>query len=112
MRNEIVAMLLLAAVPACLPSGNYQPVVLPANIAVTPATVESPSQKVEVFGEPRMVKGHPCTLWDKEDIDRYKELLKTDTKFQEMVTTLKSRADRRITQPLNVPGAHRSPDGK
>ena len=111
MRNEIVAVLLLAAVPACLPAENYQPVVLPANIAVTPATVESPSQKVEVFGEPRMVKGHPCTLWDKEDIDRYKELLKTDTKFQEMVTTLKSRADRRITQPLNVPGAHRSPDG-
>jgi hypothetical protein len=93
------------------PVVGYEPVILAANIAPTPGTVEDPSQRVEVFGEPRMVKGHPCTLWDQQDIERYKELLKTDANMQKMLSGLIGRAEKRIKQPLNVPGAHKDSDG-
>ncbi len=91
---------------------NYAPVTSPVNVAPTPGTANNPNQKVEVLGEPRTVKGHPCTLWDQDDIARYKSLLRTDKDFAKELEMLKARAERRIAMPLGVPGTHQGPDGK
>ncbi len=91
---------------------NYAPVVDPANIAPTPGTANDPNVKVEVFGEPRTAKGHPCTLWDQQDIARFKELLKTDKSLQEQLAAVVGKADRKLKAPLNVPAVHKGADGK
>lgn len=91
---------------------NYAPVVSPANIAPTPGTANDPKRKVEVFGEPRTVKGHPCTLWDRDDLARYKALLRTEKGFAKQLEVLEKTAERRIAMPLGVPGTHQGPDGK
>jgi hypothetical protein len=94
------------------PPDGYLPVVLPDNIAPTAGTVNDPNAKVVVHGQPRMAKGHPCTLWDSQDIDRLKELLKTDATVQALFANMKKKMDVRITQPLDVPLCHKGPDGK
>jgi len=78
---------------------GYQAVTLAANLA-PPAKL---TEKIEVFGEPRMSKGHPCTLWDQEDIDLLKQNLKKDKRLQEEVARLKAELDKRIAEPLGVP---------
>ena len=60
-------------------------------------------------GEPRMTKGHPCTLWDNEDIAHYKEMLKTSKELQAQFDGLKNAMDIRITQPVGVPPPEKTP---
>ena len=84
--------------PAVTVAG-YDAVMLPANIASTVRT----GKQIEVFGEPRMSKGHPCTLWDQEDIDLLKKNLKTDKRLQDELSRLKADMDKRIAAPLGVP---------
>jgi len=99
----------IAAIAAtiCLPkiaaaeSGQYQAVVLPANIAPTAATTYK--GKVEVVGQPRISKGHPCTLWDQEDVNQLKKQLATSEPLQKELARLKAAMDTRISQPLGVP---------
>ena len=92
---------------------NYTVTVSAANIAPTIATAVR--EKVEVFGEPRMTKGHPCTLWDKEDIAHYKEMLKTSKELQIQLAELKDRMDTRMVkkgeQPEDIPVPQKGPDG-
>jgi hypothetical protein len=88
---------------------GYNVALLPANIAPTPATRTDP---VEVFGQPRMTTGHPNAYWDQEDIDHYKEMLKTSTELQQLLATLKSTMDKRIAEPIDVPPPQKGPDGK
>jgi hypothetical protein len=88
---------------------GYEAVAVPANIAPTAATQPGP---VQVVGQPRRTEGHPCTLWDKEDIAHYKEMLKTSTVMQEEFAKLKDAMDKRIAQPLGVPEAVQDADGK
>lgn len=90
-------------------SAGYQVTALPANIAPTPATR---TETVEVFGQPRMTKGHPNVYWDQEDIDHYKEMLKTSPDLQKLLAGLKSDLDKRIAQPIDVPPPQKGPDGK
>ena len=73
----------------------------PANIAPTVAVL--PHDKVQVAGQPRTTKGHPCTLWDQEDIDHMKEMLKTSKELQFQFADMKSRMDARIATPLDIP---------
>lgn len=81
--------------------GLYQAVALPANIGVTPATESNGN--VRVVGSPRKTEGHPCTLWDQEDIDRLKTQLKKNKDLQNAFQTLQAEMDARIQQPLGVP---------
>ena len=72
------------------------------NIAPTSATAgRGPAP---VIGQPRLCQGHPCTLWDKQDVARLRELLKTSPVLQQEFTRLKAEMDRRLAQPLGVPG--------
>ena len=90
-------------------SASYQVTLLPANIAPTPATR---TETVEVFGQPRMTKGHPNAYWDQEDIDHYKEMLKTSTELQKIVANIKDMMDKRIAEPIDIPPPQKGPDGK
>ena len=101
-----------ATPPAPATLDNYMAVISPDNIAPTAGTVNDPNKTVTVQGQPRMAKGHPCTLWDQQDVDRYKELLKTDTVMQGLLDAMKKKMDARIAQPLDVPLSHKGPDGK
>ena len=91
-------------------AAEYNVPFLPENIAPTAAT--APDGHVEVFGTPRMSQGHPCTLWDKQDVAELKELLKTSKEAQEAFEKLRARCDARIAKPLDVPVPRQGPDGK
>ena len=54
---------------------------------------------------------HPNTLWDQEDIDHYKEMLKTSRELRSQFLTLKGRIDERILRPLDIPPPQRRADG-
>jgi Heparinase II/III-like protein/Alginate lyase len=82
--------------------------ILPANIA---SGIGTSLSKVEVFGTPRLVHGHPNTLWDQDDIDHYKEMLKTSRELQLQFSELRSRMDERIGKPLDIPAPQQGPDG-
>jgi hypothetical protein len=89
--------------------GDYQVALLPANIAPTPGTRTEP---VEVTGQPRLTKGHPNAYWDQEDIEHYKEMLKTSPELQKLLAGLKAEMDKRIAEPIDVPPPQKGPDGK
>lgn len=67
---------------------------------------------VEVHGKPRMSKGHPCTTWDKEDVARFRAMMKTSETLREQASALRIAMDRRIAQPVSVPQPVKGADGK
>jgi hypothetical protein len=91
------------------PVEGYQATTSPAFIAPTAATVREAN--VAVIGRPRMAKGHPCTLWDQEDVARLKDLLKTSKPLQEEFAKLKAEMDKRISEPLGIPEPKKGADG-
>lgn len=62
-------------------------------------------------GQPRMTQGHPCTIWDQEDITRYKEQLKGSPELKAAFDQLQAWGDKRIARPLNVPAHTLEADG-
>ena len=91
-----------AAVPAQPPPINgFQVSTIDANIAPTVAVL--PHTTVQVVGQPRATKGHPCTLWDQEDVDHYKEMLKTSKELQFQFAEMKAAMDARIATPVDIP---------
>ena len=92
------------------PPAQYDVKASPANIV--PTNGSQAEGKVEVVGRPRMTQGHPCTLWDKEDIAHYKEMLKTSKELRAQLAGLKDAMDIRITQPLGIPQPEKGPDGQ
>lgn len=85
---------------------GYVPAVVGEDIAPTPLTMP---REVAVEGEPRETVGHPCTLWDQEDIGAIKVRLKSDKEMQDKLARLVSAMDRRITEPLGIPDAGSAP---
>ena len=81
-----------------------------ANIA--PTSGAAVGNAPEVTGQPRMTQGHPCTLWDKEDIAHYKEMLKTSKELQAQFAGLQKSVEVRMTQPLGIPQPLKGPDGQ
>ncbi len=65
-----------------------------------------------VSGTPRRTEGHPCTLWDREDIARYQQLLKTSPELKAAYDQLRAFGDQRIAEPLKVPAHVQEPDEK
>ncbi|MEK7413276.1 MAG: heparinase II/III family protein [Planctomycetota bacterium] len=92
------------------PVDGYTVAVNAAHIA--PTSGAAVTGKVEVVGEPRQTKGHPCTWWDKEDIAHYQAMLKTSVELQTQFAGLKKAMDTRITQPIDVPPATKDAEGK
>jgi hypothetical protein len=92
------------------PPAQYDVKLSPADIS--PTTGAAAEGKVEVSGQPRVTRGHPCTMWDNEDIAHYKEMLKTSNELQNQFGGLKKAMDVRITQPLGVPPAQKDANGQ
>ncbi len=67
--------------------------------------------EVKVHGMPREAKGHPWTIWDGEDIARYRALLPTSPELRAHLEGLRQAMDKRITQPVGVPEARQDADG-
>ena len=67
---------------------------------------------VEVHGKPRMSKGHPCTTWDKEDVARFRAMMKTSETLRGQASALRVAMDRRIAQSVAVPQPVKGADGK
>ncbi|NIA21377.1 MAG: carbohydrate-binding protein [Anaerolineaceae bacterium] len=92
------------------PVDQYQVALSSANIAPTGGSAAVGETKV--YGRPRQTKGHPCTIWDSQDIEHYKEMLKTSQELQKQYRGLVSSMDERMKMPLGVPQPKKGPDGK
>ncbi len=86
--------------------------VAPRASGIAPTSGAAVSGKVEVTGEPRQTIGHPCTLWDKEDLAHYQAMMKTSPELRAQFTGLKLAMDQRLTQPIGVPPPLKDADGK
>ena len=95
--------------PVAAPLEGYQVSTNPANIALTVALRTNP---VDVEGQPRNDTKHPNVFWDQDDVDHYKEMLKTSKELQVQLEILKARMDARIATPVNIPPPQKGPDGK
>ena len=105
-----ILCLMLATASAALAQGGYGVPLLPADIA--PTSTGASGSPIQVVGQPRMTKGHPCTIWDNEDIQHYRDMLKTSPELQSQLADLKAAMDARMAQPLDVPPPQKGPDGK
>jgi hypothetical protein len=52
---------------------------------------------------PRLTSGHPCTLWDNQDVAAYRASLTTNASLKAALKQLQSWGDNRIAEPLDVP---------
>ena len=91
------------------PINGFQVPALDANIAPTDSM---PTKAPEVFGHPKNETTHPSLIWDQEDIDHYKEMLKTSKELQIQFDVMKAKVEARIAQGIEVPVPQKGPDGK
>lgn len=78
------------------------------NIALSPETL--PYVGVRAVGHPRLSK-HPNVTWDQEDIDHYKEMLRSSPELRIQLEDLKRRMDQVVGQPVSIPEPQKGPDG-
>jgi hypothetical protein len=76
---------------------------------IAPTATTGGREQVKVIGQPRMARGHPCTLWDQEDIAQLKKMLTTSPGLQAEFARLTKEMDRRIAQPPGVPEPRSEP---
>jgi len=67
----------------------------------------------KVYAEVRNVgKTNPNTIWDKQDIDRMKEILKKSPLMQKQLADMKTRADERIVNGFTIPKGRQNAQGE
>ncbi|MBN2583379.1 MAG: heparinase II/III family protein [Planctomycetes bacterium] len=88
---------------------QYQ--IAPSANSISPTSGSAAVGETAVYGQPRQTEGHPCTIWDKEDIEHYQAMLKTSTVLNEQYEGLAAAMDTRMTQPLGVPEPVKDADG-
>src|SRR5438552_406504 len=84
---------LFAAVPPVARAAEWHVTVNPAAIAPTPATVDDSGHVPEVTGQPRQAQGHPCTLWDQQDLERYRKMMSSNEEMKQLSTKLIADAE-------------------
>ncbi len=87
---------------------GFQTLQLDANIGMSPSM---PSEEPQVVGQPKNETTHPFLLWDQDDIDHYKAMLKTSKELQIQFAVMKAKVDARIAQPVEVPTPQKGADG-
>lgn len=60
---------------------------------------------------PRMAHGHPCTLWDSQDVAAYKAALATEPALKGAFDTLQAWGNKRVAESLDVPAHKLGADG-
>jgi hypothetical protein len=62
-------------------------------------------------GMPRLTSGHPCTLWDNQDVAAYKVSYTTNPGLKAAFDDLQAWGNKRIAEPLDVPAHELTADG-
>jgi len=92
------------------PVDNYVVAGSPDFIATTTQSHAKP--QVTVYGEPRQAQGHPRTLWDQQDVEHFRSMLKTSPVLAAQYADLKKAMDERIALPIQLPEPVKDADGK
>jgi hypothetical protein len=96
-------------VPQPAPIGGFQVLTLDANIA---PTMSLPTQAPEVVGQPKNETDHPSLIWDQDDIDHYKAMLKTSKELQIQFDVMKAKVDAELAQPVELPEPQKGANGQ
>jgi hypothetical protein len=64
-----------------------------------------------VPGTPRLAQGHPCTLWDNQDVSAYRASFTTHPDLKAALEELQAWGNKRITETPNVPAHLLGADG-
>ena len=64
-----------------------------------------------VKGTPRLASGHPCALWDNQDVAVYRASFMTNGVLKAAFEELQAWGNKRLTEPLNVPAHKLEADG-
>ncbi|MBN1670574.1 MAG: heparinase II/III family protein [Kiritimatiellae bacterium] len=67
-----------------------------------------PGARPRVIGQPRKAEGHPCTIWDREDIAGFKREIATQPRAREAFERTVAFCEQTCAAPLSVPD---EPDG-
>lgn len=62
-----------------------------------------PQAAPQVIGKPRKVNGHPCTIWDKQDIEQFKQQVAKYPRAKEAYDGIVAFCEKACTKPLVVP---------
>jgi hypothetical protein len=73
-------------------------------------TALSPEEST-VKGSPRLAHGHPCTLWDNQDVAAYRSSFATNPGLMAALQDLQAWGNQRVAEPLNVPVHQLEADG-
>jgi hypothetical protein len=77
-----------------------------------PAQTTAPSPATPaVKGAPRLVHGHPCTLWDNQDVAAYRASFATNPGLNAAFEELQVWGNKRVGEPLDVPTHQLEADG-
>ncbi len=82
------------------------------DINITPTQGAVAEGEFRVIGQPRKAEGWPRTLWDKQDIAHYRNMLETSPELRRQFDVLKRAMQERIAKPLGVPQPRKGADGK
>ncbi len=93
-----------------IPPDDYSVKPVVDSIAVTDDAVSG--KETKVYGEPRVSKGHPCTIWDSEDVQHYRSMMKTSTVLAEQVEAMCRGLDERMNEPVGVPPPRKNDKGE
>jgi hypothetical protein len=74
------------------------------------STVPSPAEAA-AKGTPRQATGHPCTLWDNQDVAAYRATFATNPGLKAAFEELQAWGNKRVAEPLNVPAHQLEADG-
>jgi len=64
-----------------------------------------------VNGTPRLASGHPCTLWDNQNVADYRASFTTNPGLKAAFEELQTWGNKRVVEPLNVPAHQLEADG-
>ncbi|MGC9942514.1 MAG: hypothetical protein ABSE48_11815, partial [Verrucomicrobiota bacterium] len=77
-----------------------------------PAQIAAPSPAPPAaHGTPRLAYGHPCTLWDSQDVAAYKACFTTNPGLKSAFEELQVWGNERVAEPLHVPAYKLEADG-
>ena len=77
-----------------------------------PAQTVAPSPAAPaVKSAPRLATGHPCTLWDNQDVAAYRASFATDPGLKAAFAELQAWGNKRVAEPLNIPEHQLEVDG-
>jgi hypothetical protein len=77
-----------------------------------PAQTVAPSPAAPaVKGAPRLASGHPCTVWDNQDVAAYRAAFTTNPGLKAAFEELQAWGNQRVAEPANVPAHQLEADG-